>query len=138
MPSTCCGRSPPGIVVGLLVGQALGWLIFHYAEHARLPESGDGLVALGITLVAYGLTELAHGYGFLAVFVAALTLRRWERYHHYHTRLHDFAEQIERLLMMFLLVLFGGARRRRAVRAADLGRRPGRAGACSSCGRSPA
>ncbi|MCC2663119.1 MAG: sodium/hydrogen exchanger, partial [Geminicoccaceae bacterium] len=49
------------------------------------------------------------GYGFLAVFIAALTLQRWERSHHYRTRLHEFAELIERLLMMILLVLFGGA-----------------------------
>jgi sodium/hydrogen antiporter len=98
-----------GIVVGLLVGQGLGLLIFRYVEHTRLPESGDNLVVLGITLLAYGLTELAHGYGFLAVFVAALTLQRWERSHHCRTRLHEFAEQIERLLMMILLVLFGGA-----------------------------
>ena len=98
-----------GLVVGLLVGQGLGLLIFHYVEHPRLPEAGDNLVALGIPLLAYGLTELAHGYGFLAVFVAALALRRWERSHHYRGRLHEFAEQIERLLMMILLVLFGGA-----------------------------
>lgn len=98
-----------GLVVGLLVGQALGVLIFRYLERAHLPESGDTLVAVGITLLAYGLTELAHGYGFLAVFIAALALRRWERSHHYRTRLHEFAEQIERLLMMVLLVLFGGA-----------------------------
>lgn len=98
-----------GVVVGLLVGQALSLLIFRYVEHTRLPESGDNLVALGITLLAYGLAELAHGYGFLAVFVAALTLQRWERSHHCRTRLHEFAEQIERLLMMILLVLFGGA-----------------------------
>jgi sodium/hydrogen antiporter len=98
-----------GGVIGMLVGQALGLLIFRYVEHTRLPESGDSLVAIGITLLAYGLTELAHGYGFLAVFVAALTLQRWERSHHCRTRLHEFAEQIERLLMMILLVLFGGA-----------------------------
>lgn len=64
---------------------------------------------MGITLIAYGLTELAHGYGFLAVFVAAVALRDVERTHKYHERLHDTIEQIERLLMMLLLVLFGGA-----------------------------
>ena len=52
---------------------------------------------------------MAHGYGFLAVFVAALALRSAERGHDYHEKLHDFAEQLERLLMMILLVLFGGA-----------------------------
>jgi NhaP-type Na+/H+ or K+/H+ antiporter len=97
-----------GLVVGFLVGQALG-LLFRYVERSRLPESGDNLVALGITFLAYGLTELAHGYGFLAVFITALTVRRWERAHHARNRLHEFAEQIERLLMMILLVLFGGA-----------------------------
>ena len=43
------------------------------------------------------------------MFVAALTLRHWERSHHYRGRLHEFAEQIERLFMMILLALFGGA-----------------------------
>jgi NhaP-type Na+/H+ or K+/H+ antiporter len=55
------------------------------------------------------MTELAHGYGFLAVFVAALALRATERQHSYHERLHDFSDQTERLLMMALLFLFGGA-----------------------------
>jgi NhaP-type Na+/H+ or K+/H+ antiporter len=49
------------------------------------------------------------GYGFLAVFVAALALRSTERDHDYHQKLHDFAEELERLLMMTLLVLLGGA-----------------------------
>jgi sodium/hydrogen antiporter len=98
-----------GIGVGLLVGQALGYVIFHYVEGSPIPETGDTLVALGITLLAYGLADLAHGYGFLAVFVTALTLRRQERSHHYRARLHEFSEQLERLFMMVLLVLFGGA-----------------------------
>ena len=34
---------------------------------------------------------------------------RVERNHHYHEKLHDFVEQLERLLMMVLLVLFGAA-----------------------------
>jgi NhaP-type Na+/H+ or K+/H+ antiporter len=57
----------------------------------------------------YALTELAHGYGFLAVFIAAITIRSTERTHEYHEQLHEFAEQIERTLMMVLLVLLGGA-----------------------------
>ena len=69
----------------------------------------DGLVALGATLVAYGVAEAAHGYGFLAVFVAALALRETERDHEFHEVMHDFAEQVERLLMMLVLVLLGGA-----------------------------
>ncbi|OWK21201.1 hypothetical protein AJ88_20205 [Mesorhizobium amorphae CCBAU 01583] len=43
------------------------------------------------------------------MFVAAVALRSVERQHEYHENLHAFAEQIERLLMMVLLVCFGAA-----------------------------
>ena len=98
-----------GVVVGSLVGRVMGYLTFHLPNRAKLSRTGDGFVALGVTCLAYALTELAHGYGFLAVFVAALALRNAERQHDYHERLHDFAEQTERLLMMVLLVMFGAA-----------------------------
>ncbi len=98
-----------GVLVGWLAGRALGWLTFHMPNRAKLSRTGDGFVAIGVTFLSYGLTELAHGYGFLAVFVAALGLRAAERQHEYHDRLHDFADQTERLLLMVLLVLFGGA-----------------------------
>jgi sodium/hydrogen antiporter len=89
--------------------RAFGWLTFRVPNRAGLSRTGEGFVALGITFLAYGLTELAQGYGFLAAFVAALAVRAAERQHAYRERLHDFADQTERLLMMALLVLFGGA-----------------------------
>ena len=98
-----------GVGVGWAVGWALGLLAFRLPVPISLSHSGDGFVALGATLLAYGVAELVQGYGFLAVFAAALALRRAEREHDYHDRLHEFAEQIERLAMMALLVLFGGA-----------------------------
>jgi NhaP-type Na+/H+ or K+/H+ antiporter len=52
---------------------------------------------------------LLHGYGFLAVFVAAITLRAHERSHEYHTEMHEFTDQLERLLIVVILLLFGGA-----------------------------
>ena len=36
-------------------------------------------------------------------------IRGSERDHDFHQEMHDFSDQIERLLMMLLLVLFGGA-----------------------------
>ena len=98
-----------GVGIGWLTGAALGYITFRLPAWSRLARTRDGFVALGITCLSYGLAELAHGYGFLAVFVAALTLRASERGHAYHAQLHDFAEQIERLLMMVLLVCFGAA-----------------------------
>lgn len=56
----------------------------------------------------YTATEFAHGYGFLAVFVAGLMIRRAAQGHDFNKRLHDFADEAERLLMMLLLLLFGG------------------------------
>lgn len=101
-------RIGAGVGVGWLIGRVLGWLTFG-ATRIRLSGTGDGLVAIGATFIAYAAAEVFHGYGFLAVFVCALVLRDRERNHEYHESLHDFAEQIERLLMMLVLVLFGGA-----------------------------
>ena len=97
-----------GLGMGVLVGRAMGFLIFS-SRRGGLSRHGDGLVALAATLIAYAATELVHGYGFLAVFVCALTIRARERHHEFHEELHHFADQVERLLMLLLLVLFGGA-----------------------------
>jgi NhaP-type Na+/H+ or K+/H+ antiporter len=97
-----------GAAVGYAIGRGLGYLTFHLPMRANLSRTGDGFVALGVTLLAYGVVEMLGGFGFLAVFVSALALRNASRDHEYHERLHGFAEEAERLLMMVLLVLFGG------------------------------
>lgn len=97
-----------GAGAGYAIGRGLGYLTFHLPMRTSLSRSGDGFVALAVTLLAYGLVETLGGFGFLAVFVSALALRNASRDHDYHDRLHGFAEEAERLLMMLLLVLFGG------------------------------
>ncbi|MFC7894371.1 cation:proton antiporter [Streptomyces sp. NPDC057381] len=97
-----------GVLGGLAVGKLLGWLFFRAGRQAvRLSEHREGFVALGATFLSYGVTELAHGYGFLAVFVTACRIRAAERDHGYHAVLHDFVEQVERLLTAGLLFLLG-------------------------------
>ena len=98
-----------GLVVGVLVGKLLGVVVFHTPENLRLASRGEGFVALAGTFLAYGVTEVVGAYGFLAVFVAAVTLRRSESDNDYHETLHDFAEQTEQLLMIALVLLLGGA-----------------------------
>lgn len=99
-----------GVVGGVLVGRGLGLLFFRArSERLQLAAHAEGFIALAATALAYGLTEVAGGYGFLAVFVCARSIRASERDHEYHQVLHDFVEQIERLLTVLLLVLFGGA-----------------------------
>lgn len=98
-----------GIAGGYAIGRAFGWLTFHVPAETKLAKTGDGLIALSATFVSYGLTEIIHCYGFLAVFVTALTFRHAHRDHDLQVGMHELAEQIERLAMMALLVLFGGA-----------------------------
>ncbi len=99
-----------GVLLGLATGWLLGRLFFRAPKEAvRLAKHSEGFVALAATFLAYGVTELAGGYGFLAVFVCAVSIRASERSHEFHQVLHDFTEQIERLLTVLLLLLLGGA-----------------------------
>ncbi|RWY90613.1 sodium:proton antiporter [Rhizobium leguminosarum] len=99
-------RLAAGGVVGWALGKAFGFLSFRM-RGSSLAKTQDGFVALGMTFTTYGLTQLVGGYGFVAVFLAAVAFRASERHHDFHEQLHDFAEQIERLLMMVLLVCLG-------------------------------
>ncbi|MBX4861244.1 sodium:proton antiporter [Rhizobium bangladeshense] len=99
-------RLAAGGVVGWALGKAFGFLSFRM-RGSSLAKTQDGFVALGMTFTTYGLTQLVGGYGFVAVFLAAVAFRASERDHDFHEQLHDFAEQIERLLMMVLLVCLG-------------------------------
>ncbi|MFH8561296.1 cation:proton antiporter [Streptomyces sp. NPDC017988] len=97
-----------GVVSGLLIGKLLGWMFFRTRSSTlRLAEYREGFVALAATFLAYGVTELAGGYGFLAVFTTACAVRAAERAHGFHNVLHDFVEQIERLLTSTMLFLLG-------------------------------
>ena len=98
-----------GIVGGWLVGRVFGWLTFHVPSESKLAQTGDGLIALSATFVSYGITEIFNVYGFLAVFVTALTFRHAHRNHDFQFEMHALTEQIERLAMMVALILFGGA-----------------------------
>ncbi len=94
-----------GLAIGIMVGKLLAKLVF--SKHTRETTISQGYVVIALTLLAYGLAEYAHSYGFIAVFVAAFAFRRSEREHSYHSKLHDFAEQSEGLLMSLVLVAFG-------------------------------
>lgn len=100
-------RLTVGGLVGWGGGWLVGWFIYRAPGDKPLARTGDGFVALGATLAIYALSELAHGYGFLAVFVAGLMMRRAAEGHDFNDRLHDFADEVERLLMLALLVGFG-------------------------------
>lgn len=103
-----------GILVGWVVGKALGWLTIGLVGGRGLsgvaPDRdaiAPSLMALAITLISYGVTELVHAYGFIAVFVTAYAIRNVERQNHVHDHLHEGAEQLERFAMSIVLILVG-------------------------------
>jgi NhaP-type Na+/H+ or K+/H+ antiporter len=105
-----------GVVLGYVIGNLMGRFLFRLPTTESVAEMMGGgqevmagIEALATTLIAYSVTELLGGYGFIAVFVGALTLRHFEWEHDYYVELHDFAVVVERLLMATVLVLFGGA-----------------------------
>ena len=95
-----------GTLMGIAIGHFVSKLVFRFKGWDAI---SDGFVAIALTFVAYAATELVHGYGFLAVFAAAVMFRRNERNKVDHKELHDFSEQVERMLMSVLLILFGMA-----------------------------
>ncbi len=103
-------RIAAGLAVGFAVGWVLGRLFFRApSERFRLAEHAEGFVAIAATFLAYGVGEVVQGYGFVSVFVCACMIRSAERSHGYHRVLHDFTEQVERLLTVGLLLMLGAA-----------------------------
>ncbi|WP_146108137.1 hypothetical protein V5P93_003852 [Actinokineospora auranticolor] len=82
-----------------MLGLATGWLLrtllsaFH-SPRLRLAEQAEGFVALAATSLTYGVPEPVSGYGFVAVFVCACTIRSAERSHGYHRVLHQGVRSI--------------------------------------------
>jgi sodium/hydrogen antiporter len=102
------GKVALGVLVGYAAGRLLGLMSFTApVPELRLADYGEPMLALAMTVGVYGLAELLEGYGFVAVFVAALTIRNTERRHAYHFELHHFIEQFERILTWVLLLLLG-------------------------------
>ncbi|MFD2740090.1 cation:proton antiporter [Sulfitobacter aestuarii] len=96
-----------GGLMGWVGGKALGYVLFTVPKDSVLAETGSGVIAFAGVLLCYGSTELVEGYGFISVAILGLTLRRIEKDHHFHRRLHDFSESIEHALTALLLVALG-------------------------------
>lgn len=100
-------RIAVGTAMGAAGGWALGKVLFSVPRNAALAETSSGVVALAGVLLCYGTTELVEGYGFIAVAVAGLVIRRIEGDHAFHRRLHDFVSNMEHALTALLLVALG-------------------------------
>ena len=114
------GKVAIGVVAGLVVGRLLAALAFRSRSAAlRVAERGESLLALAALVASYGVGEVAGGYGFLSVFVCAMTFRSAERSHDYHAAMHEVVERLERLLTLFVLLVLGIALTRGLLSALD-------------------
>jgi NhaP-type Na+/H+ or K+/H+ antiporter len=68
-----------GLAIGAALGTAIGRVVIHLRRRHREALGTDDFLAMGLIALTYGVTVLCHAYGFLAVFVAGLALRRMER-----------------------------------------------------------
>lgn len=105
-----------GCALGYAVGRAGAWYVFE--READTPRddmesdtprysTSEGLIVLGTLLLAYGVAELFGGYGFLAVFIGAVTARQRENASRYHRISHHFIDQIEQIVLVAVLIGFG-------------------------------
>lgn len=96
-----------GALAGAVLGKALGHIVFRLPRKNPLSESEADIVSLTGIVLTYGIAELLEGYGFIAVFVAAVLLRQEKAEHAFHGRVHDFVRALEQTLTAILLLGLG-------------------------------
>ena len=110
-------RIAAGCAVGYGIGRLGAWWVFERGADEEFDEkdrslseysTSEGLIVLGTLLLAYGAAEIVEGYGFLAVFVGAVTARQRENKSRYHKISHHFIDQIEKIVLVVVLFGFGG------------------------------
>ncbi|WP_035986024.1 cation:proton antiporter [Leptolyngbya sp. KIOST-1] len=99
------------IAAGLLVGLAIAkgvCRIEHWLERGEaVDDLMEDFVGLSTILLSYSVAELVHGYGFLAVFVAGVTMhQRCESAERSASRLR-FMERLEKLAEVGTILLLG-------------------------------
>lgn len=96
-----------GLLVGVAVAKGVCW-VEHRVERGRaVDDLMEDFVALSTILLSYAIAELAHGYGFLAVFVAGVTMyRRCHSADRSASRLR-FMERLEKLAEVGTILLLG-------------------------------
>ncbi len=97
------------VTLGPLVGIAVGWVggqLVEWGTRSRwMNHTFQHLSALGLALLAYAGAELIGGNGFIAAFVAGLTLGNTAK--SICTRLVEFAEAEGQLLTLLVFLTFG-------------------------------
>ena len=102
-------RCLAGVGVGLVVGRLTSAIMFSAsAEQTAGVHRAMGVVIFGTLFAAYGVAEMIEGYGFLAVFVGAVTVRQCEPDTERPYHAHSFVHQVEQIVLVALLLGIGG------------------------------
>jgi NhaP-type Na+/H+ or K+/H+ antiporter len=95
-----------GLVVGFAIAKGIKQ-IDKRLESFRTPDDlMEDFVALSAIFITYAVTELVNGYGFLAVFVAGVAMRRRRNAEYTRNQLH-FIERLEKLAEIGTILLLG-------------------------------
>jgi len=101
---TLLGETVAGGVIGVLIGMIGGRL------HQRLPGGGitaryEGIYAIGFGLAAFGLADVTIGNGFIATFVAGITMAIAE--HDVPDAFVEFSENVSAISQVLTFFVFG-------------------------------
>ncbi len=94
-----------GPLVGIGIGWLGGWLLARAHRSRAINDAFERLAALGLALLAFAAAELVHGNGFIAAFVAGLTLGNTAR--DTCEALFEFGEAEGQLLTLLVFLAFG-------------------------------
>lgn len=96
-----------GMGMGIIVAKGIVWISERLYRAKAINQTMSDLIAIGTILLSYSLTELVNGYGFLAVFVAGVTM---QKYCHTYEKLQSqlgFITQLEKLMEVGAMLLLG-------------------------------
>lgn len=96
-----------GIGMGILVAKAIVWIDKKIQRRNPTDDLMEDFIGIGTILLTYSLTEIVNGYGFLAVFVAGLTIQRSYKNSEKTLAQLEFIERLEKLLEVGTILLLG-------------------------------
>lgn len=96
-----------GILMGALVAKFIVWLDRKLQQFRPIDDLMEDFIALSTILLAYSFTEVINGYGFLAVFVAGLAVRKSYRATERPVSQLRLTERVEKLMEVATLLLLG-------------------------------
>ena len=105
-----------GIVGGFVVARIVRWIDRRLQKFHAVDGLMEDFIALSTILIAYAFTEIINGYGFLAVFVAGMAMRRRADPEKTMSQLH-FVERLEKLSEIGIILVVGSMLRKEPMLA---------------------